>query len=307
MTGWITGILLLSAATIQAQLPAPVAAKVAPRTLSYNYTYKVSKAGTVDELSSILSEAFGTLYSVDDDAVPDLYGKAKGYLSTTKPFITKYRNSSRANTLFSACSLTTLAAVLQLVQVRYDRDLRLLQMQRNDAHEKIRLARTRICELEKSALSGGKKEADSKFMEMQSPQIQVNSDSRGTVISVSDILFKTDSASLTPDLAANLTRFAKILLTSADYRVTIEGHTDNRGPEAYNQMLSEQRAQNVLQFLTEQGVAPDRLTAVGYGMSRPIGDNESAAGRKRNRRVDLVVNEEKSANDAAADGNGKKN
>lgn len=305
MNGWISGILFLSVAAMAAQPPVSVSAKVAPRTLSYMYSHKVSTAGTVDELSSILSEAFGTLYSVDDDAVPDLYGKADGYLATTKPFITKNKNSSRTRTLFSACSLTTLTAVLQMVQARYDRDLRLLQKQRNDAHDKIRSARERICELEKSRLNGEKKDMDPKFMEMQSPQIQVNSDSRGTVISVSDILFQTDSATLTPDLTTSLTRFAKILLSSADYQVMIEGHTDNRGPQAYNQTLSEQRAQNVLKFLTEQGVAPSRLSATGYGMSRPIDSNETAAGRKRNRRVDLVVHEEKSPDGAAADGSGK--
>ncbi len=306
MTGWITVMLLLSVATMPAQLPAPVSAEVAPRTLSYIYSNKVSRAGTVDELSSILNEAFGTLYSVDDDAAPDLYGKANGYLKTVKPIIAKRKNSSEANALFSACSLTTLAAVMQLVQARYDRDLRMLQNQRNDAHEKIRSARERICELEKSGLDSGKRETDLKFREMQSPQIQVNSDSRGTVISVSDILFKTDSATLTPDLSASLTRFAKILLSSANYRVMIEGHTDNRGPEAYNQKLSEQRAQSVLRFLREQGVAPDRLSAAGYGMSRPIDNNETADGRKKNRRVDLVVQEgEKSTDGAATDGSGK--
>jgi outer membrane protein OmpA-like peptidoglycan-associated protein len=132
---------------------------------------------------------------------------------------------------------------------------------------------------------------------MQSPQIQVNSDSSGTIVSVSDILFETDSATLTPDFIANLTQFAEILLSSSNYRLIIEGHTDNRGQETYNKTLSEKRAQNVLQFLVKQGVAPDNMTAIGYGMSHPIADNETAAGRKKNRRVDLVVREDINANE----------
>lgn len=306
MTGWRLGMLLLSAAAMATQHSAAVSAEVSPRTLSYVYSNKVSKAGTVDELSMILNDALGTLYTVDDDAVPDLYGKADGYLKISKPVIVKKKNSLQAKALFSACSLTTLAAVMQLIQARYDRDLRLFQKQRADAREQIRSTRERICELEKAALIGEKREENQKFKEMQSPQIQVNSDSRGTVISVSDILFETNSAALTPDLSASLTRFAKILLQSTNDRVMIEGHTDNRGSEAYNQTLSEQRAQSVMRFLTEQGVAPDHMSAAGYGMSRPVGDNETAEGQKRNRRVDLVVQEgAKSADGRAADGSGK--
>jgi outer membrane protein OmpA-like peptidoglycan-associated protein len=298
-------LLFFPVATMAAQPPPPVSTEIAPRTLSYVYSNKVGSAGTVDELSTILKDAFSSLYSVADDAVPDLYGKATGYLTIAKPIITQKKGSSRANPLFSACSLATLAAVMQMVQARYDRDLRFLQKQRGDAQEKIRFAHQRICELESAGKSRPKKEMDPKFSEMQSPQIQVNSDARGTVISVSDILFETGSTTLTPELIASLTRFAKILLTSANYRVMVEGHTDNRGPESYNQTLSEQRAQSVLQFLTGQGIAPERLSATGYGMSRPIDDNETTDGRKRNRRVDLVVQEADTTTGSAAVGVGK--
>ena len=292
MTGRVSGILLLLIATLSAQLSAPTTPKVSPRTLSYVYMNKVSRAGTVDELSSILEEAFETLYSIDSDAVPDLYGKTKGYCATVKPSIARWKRNSGSNALFSACSLSTLAAVLQLVQARYDRDLRMLQSQRSDVHEKIRAARERICELQKTASPRVKSDVDPKFIGIQSPQIQVNSDSYGTVISISDILFETGSAGLTPDLIAGLTRLTDILLSSADYRVKIEGHTDDRGPEAFNQTLSEQRAQSVLTFLVEKGVTPDRLSAIGYGMSRPVDTNETAEGRRRNRRVDLIVQEQ---------------
>lgn len=285
MTIRIPVILLLCTATLPAQLQAPIfnAPQDSSPALSSIYSNKVGKAGTVDELSVICDEAFATIYTVDDDAMPDLYGKAKGYLATTKPVIAKLKKKE-AGVLFSACSLSTLAAVLQMVQARYDRDLRLLYKQRSDVQQQIRSARDRICELG----NGG---VDRKFSAMRSPQIQVGSDSRGTVISVSDILFQTDSAGITPELAATLTRFSEILLTSENDRVIIEGHTDNRGPEDYNQTLSEQRARNVLKFLVGQGVAPDRLSAEGFGMSRPIDSNETAEGRQRNRRVDLVVQE----------------
>ena len=290
MIGRVSFILFFPAMMLPAQLPSPipVALQDTSHSLSSVYSEKVYDAGTVDELSAVLDEAFAELYSVDDDAAPDLYGKAKGYLTTIKPVLVKHARTPAADALFSACSLSTLAAVMQLVQARYDRDLRMICNRRNDVQKQIRSVHDRICDLRNAPSNWG---VDPKFSAMQSRQIRVGTDSRGTVISVSDLLFQTDSTSLTPELAATLTRFAKILLSSANYRVMIEGHTDNRGPEDYNLALSEKRAQNVLTFLVGQGVAPGRLSAAGFGMARPIDTNETAAGRKRNRRVDLVVKE----------------
>lgn len=280
-------MVLLSVAAVSSQ-PAP---RVTPRPLSYIYSQKVSKAATIDELSSILNDAFDTLFSIGDDAVPNLYSKAEGYLNNAKSRIAKSGNTSAAKAVFSACSLKTLAAVMQLVHAGYERELRHILEQRNETQRMIKLERERICE----RVNSGNSTFNKKFKDIRSPQIQIKSDSRSTVISVSDILFKTDSAALTPNLISSLSRFAKIVQSSPDYRLIIEGHTDNRGLESYNKYLSEQRARNVLQFLAKQGISPDRMTAKGYGMSRPIADNETAIGRKKNRRVDIVVQENEPA------------
>jgi len=74
-------------------------------------------------------------------------------------------------------------------------------------------------------------------------------------------------------------------------RVRIEGHTDSTGPEAYNQGLSERRANSVRSYLVSHGVEASRLTTVGYGESRPIADNATREGRALNRRVELQVEE----------------
>jgi outer membrane protein OmpA-like peptidoglycan-associated protein len=71
--------------------------------------------------------------------------------------------------------------------------------------------------------------------------------------------------------------------------VRIEGHTDSRGADDYNKKLSQQRADAVRDFLVKAGVAADRLTAEGYGEEQPIADNDSAAGRERNRRVEFSI------------------
>jgi len=72
------------------------------------------------------------------------------------------------------------------------------------------------------------------------------------------------------------------------WTVTIEGHTDNIGTDADNLSLSQRRANAVLAAVTAAGVGPDRLTAVGFGESKPIASNDTLEGRARNRRVELA-------------------
>ena len=141
----------------------------------------------------------------------------------------------------------------------------------------------------KSDIEAMKSEADKKFKELQSSLIQVTNDARGTIISMSDILFETGKANLTADLKTSLAKIAGILLVFKTSRVIVEGHTDNVGSEEYNQGLSERRAENVMNFLIEQGVTPSRLTAIGYGFSRPISDNETSEGRAKNRRTQFRI------------------
>ena len=81
----------------------------------------------------------------------------------------------------------------------------------------------------------------------------------------------------------------KLLQDNADLKVTLEGHTSSEGTNAYNQKLSERRANAVRDFLIKSGVAADRLTIVGFGEDRPVADNATDAGRRLNRRVEYTV------------------
>jgi outer membrane protein OmpA-like peptidoglycan-associated protein len=109
----------------------------------------------------------------------------------------------------------------------------------------------------------------------------------GTAL-VYDILFDFDRATLRAESGAVLDRIAGILGAHPDWSLTVEGHTDNVGRDAYNQRLSEQRAQAAVQALVARGVNPGRLQAAGFGASRPVADNVTSGGRARNRRVELV-------------------
>ncbi|MCF0215103.1 MAG: OmpA family protein [Fibrobacteraceae bacterium] len=133
------------------------------------------------------------------------------------------------------------------------------------------------------------KEAMNKLNELQSKLIQVSKDARGIILSMSDILFDVNKATLKADLKTSLAKVAGILSVYQQFNVSIEGNTDNTGSAEHNMKLSEQRATNVMNFLVEQGIEASRLTAKGLGMTMPIADNSTKEGRQKNRRVDLVI------------------
>ena len=143
-------------------------------------------------------------------------------------------------------------------------------------------------------------DAQKKFDALQSEWIKVSRDARGTIITMADILFETGKADLKPTLKENLAKIAGILIVYKDPKLLIEGHTDNQGSKEFNQKLSEDRAANVKNYLIEAGVGADRLTSVGSGFSKPIADNGTKDGRAKNRRVDLIVQDNIPEEGAAA-------
>lgn len=142
---------------------------------------------------------------------------------------------------------------------------------------------------ERAKAEARQQEAIGKLNELQSKLIQVSKDARGIILSMSDILFDVNKASLKQDLKTSLAKVAGILSVYQQFNVSIEGNTDNTGSAEHNMKLSEQRANNVKAFLVEQGIDEKRLTAKGLGMTMPIADNKTKEGRQKNRRVDLVI------------------
>jgi len=118
----------------------------------------------------------------------------------------------------------------------------------------------------------------------------VKQETRGTVITIpSGVLFTSGKSMLLPGAQSKLTSVADALKDQDDRKIVVEGHTDSVGSDASNQELSMARAQSVVGFLTSHGVPPDRVTAQGFGASRPVADNKSAEGRANNRRVEIIV------------------
>ncbi len=109
------------------------------------------------------------------------------------------------------------------------------------------------------------------------------------ILKRTEIRFESDKARIRPESLKLLDELARIANSCPKTIILIAGHTDATGSETYNQSLSERRAAAVSRALSERGVSPARLEAVGYGESRPIADNATPEGRARNRRIEFFV------------------
>jgi len=119
--------------------------------------------------------------------------------------------------------------------------------------------------------------------------LQTRDSARGLIVSMSDVLFDTGKYSLKPGAREKLAKVAGILLAYPGLNIEVDGYTDNVGGDEMNQQLSENRARSVRDYLVQQGVATNSVSAKGFGNTLPVATNDNAAGRQQNRRVELVV------------------
>ena len=122
--------------------------------------------------------------------------------------------------------------------------------------------------------------------------LETHDTARGLVVNMSDVLFDSGRYTLRPAAREKLAKISGIVLGYPSLRLAIEGNTDSVGTESFNQQLSEQRADGVRTYLTQQGIPESSTTSAGYGKSRPIASNDTPEGRQQNRRVELVVSGE---------------
>ncbi len=109
------------------------------------------------------------------------------------------------------------------------------------------------------------------------------------LVTLKGVHFQFDSATLTSEARSILDQAVSTINTHSSNNIVIEGHTDSTGPDGYNMALSQRRAESVMNYLTSKGVSASRLSAVGRGENSPVASNDSAAGRKQNRRVEIIA------------------
>ena len=122
--------------------------------------------------------------------------------------------------------------------------------------------------------------------------LQTTDTPRGLVVNMADVLFQTGKYTLSQDAQLKLAKLSGIIQAHPGLNLAIEGHTDTTGSVDFNMKLSQQRADTVREFLVAQGLSPGSITAKGMGQDNPVADNSTAAGRKLNRRVEIIVSGE---------------
>ncbi len=131
-----------------------------------------------------------------------------------------------------------------------------------------------------------------KLSEQLNAILETRDTARGLIVSMSDVLFDTGKYSLKPGAREKLAKVAGILLAYPGLDIAVGGYTDNVGGDAMNQTLSENRAGSVRDYLVQEGVATNSVSATGFGNTLPVASNDNASGRQQNRRVELLVSGE---------------
>jgi outer membrane protein OmpA-like peptidoglycan-associated protein len=168
-----------------------------------------------------------------------------------------------------------------------------------DAREKARLdSRTLEADLARNEADRAKGDAEqarkqAEELQRQIAELNAKTTERGLVVTLGDVLFETDKSDLKQGSVINLAKLSAFLTQYPERTVTIEGHTDSVGSDDYNLGLSQRRANSVQQFLISQGIAANRLTAIGKGENFPVASNDSASGRQMNRRVEVIISNTK--------------
>lgn len=163
------------------------------------------------------------------------------------------------------------------------------ELARQEADAARRLADAQAREAELARREAELASAQSISLRQQLATIRAVPSTRGLVITLGDVFFAAGQAELAVAARDNLGAVLDVLARHPDKAVKIEGHTDSSGPDDANLALSERRARSVREALVAQGADPSRISAGGYGESQPIASNDTAEGRARNRRVEIII------------------
>lgn len=119
--------------------------------------------------------------------------------------------------------------------------------------------------------------------------LETRDTARGLIVNMSDVLFDFNKYTLRPAAREKLAKISGIILSHPGLKLEVDGYTDSVGSDEYNMKLSEQRAGAVRDYLTGRGLPSDTVSAMGFGKDNPVASNDNAAGRQKNRRVEMVV------------------
>ncbi|MDH4019888.1 MAG: OmpA family protein [Xanthomonadales bacterium] len=166
---------------------------------------------------------------------------------------------------------------------------RAAELSAEEAEQARRLAETRASEAEYARLEADLASQQITSLTRQLENLQLRETESGVVVTLGDVLFASGQTTLVEGGRSSLEEVVDLLQTEPDKKIRVEGHTDSLGDAEANLLLSELRAQAVLEALVSLGVASERISSLGMGEDFPIASNEDEDGRARNRRVDVIL------------------
>jgi outer membrane protein OmpA-like peptidoglycan-associated protein len=178
-----------------------------------------------------------------------------------------------------------------LHEARLQKQLTLADAQRRNLEAQNAVANARADSLRKAAEQANAQlgQAMGQLQSLVTEITNLKETSRGLVISLSDILFDIGKATLKPGAESNVRKISAVLKQYPNHQISVEGYTDAVGGDAFNQKLSEDRANSVKQALLSGGVDPVLISSKGLGKANPVASNDTPEGRQANRRVEIVV------------------
>lgn len=179
------------------------------------------------------------------------------------------------------------AKTIEIEKAKSDAEAKALELERARKEAEAKTLEAELARLKAEEATAKRKELESEIAELKAMQTE-----RGLILTLGDILFEFGKDALLIGAMDSIDRLSMFLNKYQNRNVLIEGHTDNVGSSTYNLGLSQRRANAVQSALILRGVSQSRITAKGFGESRPVASNTTPEGRQHNRRVEIIILED---------------
>jgi outer membrane protein OmpA-like peptidoglycan-associated protein len=182
-------------------------------------------------------------------------------------------------------------AQLEIERAEPERQRVLIDIRRADAIRAEERARAALEEAQLERREADRARERAEELSRRVEELEAERTDRGLVLTLGDVLFDFDQATLRPGAARTVANLASFMEEYPERNILIEGFTDSIGSDWYNEELSRRRADSVRRALLEEGVSSRRIEIVGYGKRFPVASNETEAGRQQNRRVEVIISD----------------
>jgi outer membrane protein OmpA-like peptidoglycan-associated protein len=250
---------------------------------------------TAPETSGVLDAARGAVSAAEAD--PNVTKYAPTELDRARKLLVNAEGAAKEKGAKdeSAAHYAYLATQMaRISQQRAQEQVATARVKAGETERQKILLSARESEVDQAKAQASQAQAESQRLSALLENMQASQTPRGIVLTLDDVLFDTGKAQLKSGAERSIEQIASFLKENPDRRVQVEGFTDSQGADDYNLELSQSRADSVAMAIIQRGVDAQRVRALGYGEGYPVASNASAGSRQLNRRVEIIVSNDKS-------------